>query len=203
MNPQNGQTPLDYLNQISPQGPKKPLFALNMRTVLLGALIAVILIIIIASIGGALTSARKDPWSRFAARLNATSTIVDSSTAKIKNSQLRSINSDIKLYITNTQRDLATPLAKMDIDSAKLPENIVAQESTAAMAERLEDGRLNAKFDSTYAREMSYQLATILSLLQELYASAGQAETKEFLEAAYNNLEPAYKTVSDFSASNE
>ncbi len=203
MNPQNGQTPLDYLNEIAPQAQKKPLFALNMRTVLLGALLAVILIIIIATVSGALTSARKDPWARFAARLNATSTIVDSSSNKIKNSQLRSINSDVKLYITNTQRDLAAPLTKMSIDSAKLPENIVAQESTAEMAKRLEDGRLNAKFDSTYAREMSYQLATVLALLQELYASSSQAETKAFLEGAYKNLEPAYKSVSEFSASNE
>lgn len=203
MNPQNGQTPLDYLNEIAPQATKKPMFALNMRTVLLGALLAVILIVIIASVGGALTSARKDPWVRFAARLNATSVIVDSSSMKIKNSQLRSINSDVKLYITNTQRDLAVPLTKMNIDSAKLPENIVAQESSAEMAQRLEDGRLNAKFDSTYAREMSYQLATILSLLQELYASSSNPDTKSFLETAYTNLEPAYKSVSDFSASNE
>lgn len=203
MNPQNGQTPLDYLNQIAPQAPKKQLFALNMRTVLLGAIAAVILIIIIAIVAGALTSARKDPWVRFAARLNATATLVDSSSTKIKNSQLRSINSDVKLYITNTQRDLQAPLTKMNIDSAKLPENIVAQESSAEMAQRLEDGRLNAKFDSTYSREMSYQLATILALLQELYASSGQQETKDFLEGAYNNLEPSYKAVADFSASNE
>lgn len=203
MNPQNGQTPLDYLNEIAPQTQKKPLFALNMRTILAGALVLIILVIIIANVGSAIANSRKDPWARFAARLSATAVIVDSSSRQIKNSQLRSINSDVKLYITNTQRDLEVPLTKMSISSAKLPENIIAQESSADMAQRLENGRLNAKFDSTYAREMTYQLATILALLQELYAISAQEETKAFVETAYNNLEPAYKAVSEFSASNE
>lgn len=203
MNPQNGQTPLDYLNQIAPEAPKKQLFALNMRTVLLGALVAVILIIIIAIVNGAITSSKKEPWERFSAKLAATATVVDSSSAHIKNSQLRSLNSDIKLYITNTQRDASIPLTKLSINPAKLDKTIVAEENGTGITERLEDGRLNAKYDSTYAREMSYQLATILSLLQKLYASSSANETKTFLEAAYNNLEPTYKAVSSFSASNE
>lgn len=203
MNPQNEQTPLDYLNQIAPEAPKKPLFALNIRTVLFGALAAVVLIIIMAVIGGALTSAQKEPWERFSARLSATATVVDSSSGKIKNSQLRSLNSDIKLYITNTQRDLATPLTKLEIIPSKISPKVVAQETGTGMTERLEDGRLNAKYDSTYAREMSYQLATILSLLQELYASSSSADTRTFLETAYNNLKPTHDAVASFSASNE
>lgn len=203
MNPQNGQTSLDYLNQIAPQAPKKPLFTLNLRTVLLGALIAVVLIIIIASIGGGLSRSRTEPWERLSARLTATAEVVDSSSDKIKNSQLRSLNSDLKLYITNTQRDLATPLKALDINSEKLSKSIVASESSTEMAGRLEDGRLNAKYDSTYAREMRYQLATILALLQQLYGSNVSAQTKATLEAWYDNLLPTYTAISEFSASNE
>lgn len=203
MNPQNGQTPLDYLNQIAPEAPKRPLFTLNMRTIILGALIAVIVIIIIAAVSGALVSARKEPWERLSARLDATATAVDSSSREIKNSQLRSLNSDIKLYITNTKRDLATPLTRAGVDANKLSNSIVTQENSTGMMQRLEDGRLNAKYDSTYAREMSYQLALLLSLLQKLYASSGNSETKTILETAYKNLEPTYTTISNFSASNE
>lgn len=203
MNPQNGQTPLDYLNEIAPQAPKKPVFALNLRTVVLGAIAVLILIIILANVSSAIVNAQKSPWQQFSAKLAATATVVDSSSNKIKNSQLRSLNSDLKLYITNTQRDLATPLQQLSINPSKLPDSIVRQESSAAMLERLEDGRLNAKYDSTYAREMSYQLATTLALLQQLYASNVGPVTKEFLENAYNNLLPTYTAISEFSASNE
>jgi len=203
MNPQNGQTSLDYLNQIAPEAPKKPLFTLNLRTIILGAVALIVLIIIISSIAGAFSSARKEPWQRLSARLSATATIVDSSSTKIKNSQLRSMNSDLKLYITNTQRDLETPLKALGINATKLPKSVLTSESSEAMAARLEDGRLNAKYDSTYAREMSYQLATMLALLKQLYGSDIGPKTKESVKSWYNNLEPTYTAISEFSASNE
>lgn len=203
MNPRNGQTSLDYLNQIAPQAPKKPLFTLNLRTIVFGAIILLVVIIIIANVGSALSNARKEPWERFAAKLAATTEVVDSSTGKIKNSQLRSLNSDLKLYLTNTQRDLATPLKAFSINSEKLPASVLAKESSEETLGRLEDGRLNAKYDSTYAREMTYQLATTLALLQELYKSNVGPQTKEYLSNAYTNLAPTYEAVANFSASNE
>jgi hypothetical protein len=203
MNPQNGQTPLDYLNQIAPEAPKKTVFALNFRTVIMGAIGVIILIIIIATVSGAITNGQKEPWQRFSARLNATTTVVDSATGNIKSSQLRSVNSDLKLYLTNTKRDLSKAMAALDVNTEKLPAKIVAEENGTGITERLEDGRLNAKFDSTYSREMTYQLATILSLLQQLYSSNVGPQTKELLKTAYDNLLPTYNTVSEFSTTTE
>lgn len=203
MNPQNGQTPLDYLNEIAPQAAKKPLFTLNLRFILLLGLVFIVLVIIIANVAGAISNASKSPWQQYSAQLAATTEIVDSSSGKIKNSQLRSLNSDLKLYLTNTQRDLAKPLQQLDINPAKLPDSIKKKESSEAILARLEDGRLNAKYDSTYAREMSFQLAKTLALLQQLYKTNVGPQTKQFLKSAYDNLAPTYKTVSEFSASNE
>lgn len=203
MNPNNSQTPLDYLNQISPESQKPRLFAWNIRMFILLGVVAVALVLILVAIVNSVASSGKEPWQRLSARLDATAVVVNASGTKIKNSQLRSLNSDLKLYITNTQRDLATPLANLNIEPAKLPTSVLAAESSAEMQQRLEDGRLNAKFDSTYAREMTYQVATILSLLQQLYSTGASASTKSFLENAYNNLEPTYTALSKFSASNE
>lgn len=203
MNPQNSQTPLDYLNQIAPQGPKKPLFALNLRTILLAGVAAIILIIIIVNVANAISSTNKTPWQRYAARVDATITVVDGATKHIKSSQLRSINSDLKLYLTNTKRDIATPLTALEINPTKLPAKIVAEEKGTDIAQRLEDGRLNAKYDSTYAREMTYQVATLLSLQQQLYATNIGPKTKEMLKQQYDNLLPSYTTLSEFSTSTE
>lgn len=204
MNPQNGQTPLDYLNQISPESQKKaPLFALNLRTVIFGGILLVILIIIFTVVSGAISGSQKEPWQRLSVRIASTETIVNSASGNIKNSQLRSINSDLKLYLANTKRDLATPLTAQGIKAADIPAAITAKESPKAMTERLEDGRLNAKYDSTYAREMSYQTATLLALINQLYKSSALPATKTYLKSAYENLEPTHKALSTFSASNE
>ncbi|MFZ1250318.1 MAG: hypothetical protein WAR37_02635 [Candidatus Microsaccharimonas sp.] len=203
MNPQNGQTPLDYLNQIAPQAPKTSRFGLNLRTIIIAAIAAILLVVILVVIANSIGGSRKEPWEQLAARLTVTGDVVNTSSSEIKNSQLRSLNSDIKLYITNTQRDLAVPLASLDINPSKLTKEIVAAENATGITERLEDGRLNAKFDSTYAREMTYQLATILALLQKLYSTSSKADTKAFLTTAYDNLKPTYDVVSDFSAANE
>lgn len=203
MNPNNGQTPLDYLNQIAPQTTKSSGFKLNIRTVIIISIVLVIIVSILAAIGSSAGSSRKTPWQQLSARLTTTQTIANESTTKLKNSQLRSLNSDLKLYLTNTKRDLTAPLAFNEVNAEKLPEKLVADEAATEMNKRLEDGRLNAKFDSTYAREMSYHLSTILALYQELYSSSKNADVKKFLNSAYDNLLPTQEALSNFSATSE
>lgn len=203
MNPPNGQTPLDYLNQIAPQAPKQKKFGLNLRTVLIGGIILVVLVIILSIAAGAIVNSRKDPWQQLSARLTTTKGIVDDASKKLKNSQIRSANSDLKLYLTNTQRDLTPQLTELNIKTDALSDSIVAEEKRTAMIKRLEDARLNAKFDSTYAREMNYQLSTLLALYQKMYAAGGTTSQRTYLKSAYDNLAPIHQSIADFSASNE
>lgn len=203
MNPQNGQTPLDYLNQIAPSTPKRPPFRLNFRTIIVGAIILIVLVGTLSLIVSSISNSRKEPWEQLSARLTTTQKISTDATNNLTDSQLRSLNSNLKLYLTNTQRDIAGPLGRMNINTAKLSPNVVANESGADSTARLEDARLNAKFDSTYAREISYQLATILSLYQKLYGNSGNEATKTFLKSSYDNLVPIQKSFTDYSAAKE
>ncbi|MES2631267.1 MAG: hypothetical protein V4611_04910 [Patescibacteria group bacterium] len=202
MNPQQ-QLPRDYLDQIAPQAPKTSFVLGRKRLILLGAVAAIIVVILLSAIVGAIGNSKKEPWERLAARLAATSEVTQSSEGKIKNSQLRSTNSNIKISLTNTQRDLEAPLTTAGINAKKLSATVVTQESSEAMLERLEDARLNAKYDSTYAREMSYQLANLLTLLSQMYNSTSSESNKTFLKSTYDSFKPAYETLSEFSASNE
>lgn len=203
MNPQNGQTPVDYLNQIAPQAPKKPLLTLNLRTIIFFGLIAIALVIILAVVAGAISSANKSPWQHLSARLTTTTTLVDDASTKIKDSQLRSYNSDLKLYLTNTGRDLTNAFSANEATEKKIPKAIAAKEASDAIAARIETGRLNAKFDSTYSREMAYLLSTILTLYQQLYNGPSGSSTKTLLEAAYNNLVPIQESFANFTTSHE
>lgn len=202
MNPQQ-QLPPDYLDQIAPRPAKHSFVLSKTRLIVLVGIAAVIVVIILSVVVGAISNARKEPWERLSARLTATSEVVDSSSGKIKNSQLRSTNSNVKISLTNAQRDLATPLKAMSIDPKKLSTSITTAESSEAMLARLEDARLNAKYDSTYAREMSYQLSNLLTLLQQTYSSTSNLSNKTFLKTTYDNFQPVQKSLSEFSASNE
>ena len=161
------------------------------------------LTLIIGIIAGLVGSGPATDWQRLSLRLATTEAIAEDSDALIKNSQLRSINSEIKLYITDTNRDLTTRLEAKKIDPEKASDTIIAAEANADMLDRLESGRLNAKYDSTYAREMTYQIGTILALYQKLNSSTNSAADKEFLANAYENLAPIQQRLTNFSASSE
>lgn len=204
MNPPDGQTPLDYLNQISTT-PQKSSFmglGLNIKTVLLlgGILVALtlILVVVVNTAGGS----TKQSWQKLSARLDATSSIVDKASPQIKNSQLRSINSELKLYLSNTRRDLDVRLAALSVEKSKIATSVKSAESLDVVSKRLEDGRLNARYDATYSREMSYQLSTILTLYRQLLSSSDGAN-RSFLQTSYDNLAPIQQSIEDFSATTE
>ena len=202
MNPQQ-QLPPNYLDEIAPQAVKRSFAIGKMPLIILIGLVAIIVICILVVVANQIGTSRTQPWERLSARLTTTAKIADSSERKIKNSQLRSINSNLKLSLTNTQRDLVKPLTTIGIKTEKLNPSVVSSESGTKMLERLEDARLNAKYDSTYAREMSFQLSNLLTLLQQLYSSSSNVANKSFLQTTYNNFAPVQKSLSEFSASNE
>lgn len=202
MNPSN-QAPLDYLNQIAPTEAKRAPFKLGPKLFVVVGVVLVLVVIILSVTVTSINDSRRSPWQTLSARLDTTEKVATAAAGNIKNSQLRSLNSDVKIYLTNTKRDLQAPLAAQSIKPNELPASITTKEANSGMTSRLETGRLNAKYDSTYAREMSYQLATVLTLLQQLYASSSSPANKTFLKTAYDNLAPTQKAIADFSASNE
>lgn len=200
--PEPAQMPVDYLNQIAPQTPKKPLFTFGLKQIVLIGAALVILVIILSVIIGNISGAKRDPLQHLAARLNATQTIATNAQINLKSTELRSLNSNLKLYLTNTNRDITGPLLSAGVNSTKLSKNIIAAESTTALSGRLEDARLNAVFDRTYAREMAYQLGTLMTLMDQIYSSTGNAQLKTFLKSAYDNLKPTQESFANFTASN-
>lgn len=193
------QSSLDYLNQIAVQAPKKKPFFINKLVLIGGGLtIAVVIAIIIANV----ISSGIKPIERLAARLVATSGIVDDSTSKVQSSQLRTFNGNLKIYLTNTIRDITPILTKQNININKLNPKATSAESNTSTLATLEDARLNAVYDRTYAREMSYKLATIIALIRQISGSTGNKDLKTFLDNADTNLDPIQKQFSDFNAAN-
>lgn len=189
-------TPTDYLNQIAPQAPK-PALSLASKPIMLGG-IAIIVLLVIIIVLGSMTGGVK-PTQQLAARLTTTADTVDYATSNIQSSALRALNSDIRIYLTNTIRDIDPILAKDNVKISSLDKKVLALESNTDMLARLEDARLNVDFDNTYAREMSYQLDMTLLLMKKIYTSTSSKSLKSFLEEAYVNLAPIQLQFSEFN----
>ena len=88
------------------------------------------------------------------------------------------------------------------IDLTKIDKNVIDKENGSELTKKLEDARLNAVFDRTYAREMTYQLATVDSLMNQVYKSTKSTSLKTFLESSNSNLQSLKKQFSEFNATN-
>lgn len=200
MNPNQPSYSVDYLNQIAPQAPKRRGLSHKQTILAIAGGFAVLLVIMLSII--VTSSGSKKPEQHLAARLLSTETIVGGAQGKLKSTQLRTLNSNLSIYLTNTNRDIAAPLLKGGIDVTKLDKKVIASESGKTITDKLEDARLNADFDRTYAREIAYRLETITLLMKQLYGSTSSKSFKTFLDNAYTNLEPTQKQFADFNAAN-
>jgi predicted amino acid-binding ACT domain protein len=204
MNPDNNQPApemnADYLNQISPK-PSKRSFIPKSKPVMIGV-IAVGFLILITIVGLLASSAGGNigDTERLAARLQATQDIVSSAKSNVKNHQLRALNSDLDIYLTNTLRDATPILAKHNIQINKLSKTVVSAESDAKILATLEDARLNAIYDRMYASEMAHQLDITIILMQKIFSSTSDSSLKGLLSNAYKTLQPTQKQFEDFNA---
>lgn len=200
MNPNN---PLDYLNQIAPQQPKRRVIGtLRPLHYVIGGIIIVLGLVLIIGLVVRGTSNPTRDMQHLVARLQTTATIANNADKSIKDGQLSVVNSNLEIYLTNTNRDIAAPFKKAGVGS-KIPKDVISTENGNDLSARLEDARLNAVFDSTYAREMAYQLSSIMTLMKKVYQSTDNKDVKTFLETAYNNLQPTEQSFSSFKATTE
>jgi hypothetical protein len=192
----------DYLNQIAPQAPKKSLFKIGPKLLIIIVGIIILLVAIMSFAFSSANEAKKKPLETLSARLSTTETIATAAQTNLKSSELRSLNSNLKIYLTNTNRDIAAPLLAAGVDVKKISKTVTAAEAPDAINTRLEDARLNAVYDRTYAREMAYQLDTLITLMKQIYKSTSSTKLKAFLQSAFDSLEPTQKSFEDFNAAN-
>lgn len=200
MNPDQNPYPIDYLNQIAPEAPKQGMNSKLFFLLIGGGLLVAIIVGILA-----LTSGSGGPTQKMqtlAARLATLQSIAGDAQKNIKSGQLRTTNSTLNIFLTNANRDIIEPLSKNGVDIKKIDKSIQSKENGEKLKTELEDARLNATFDRTYAREMSFQLETVAALMKDIYENSNSKSLKEFLEATDTNLQPIKKQLADFNAAN-
>ena len=203
MQPDQNEYPIDYLNQIAPEQ-KKPGLGNKAFFMIIGIgvfLAAVVGVLMLLSSGGGASSSEK--LQTLSARMQTLQKISDTSEKSIKSSKLRTTNSTLNLFLTNANHDIEDPLLKNGVKPSALDKKIVGKENGAEMIATLEDARLNATFDRIYAREMSFQLNTLASLMKEIYTTTKSKSLKEFLVTTDNNMKPIRTQLAEFNAVTE
>lgn len=190
------QYSIDYLNQIAPQQQKT---APNKLLVIVGILVILLIVTVavtgLSRMGGASSGTK---LQMLAARLTTLQNVAEDARPHIKNNQLRATNSSLNLHLANANRDIAEPLSTNSINVKKLDKSIVAREDGSKLASTLEDARLNAIYDRTYAREMGYQLNTTLLLMDDIAQSTKSKSLDTFIATTKDNLEPIEQQLDDF-----
>lgn len=193
--------PIDYLNQIAAPPPKKGLLDRKLLIVIgIGVVLLVVVMVMALLSGGG--SNNTDRLTHLAARLQMLQQVSKDASQNIKDSSLNSTNSSLTILLTNAERDALTQLNSAGGNGNSLDKTIVAQESGTTLKNELEDARLNATFDRNYARDMDYQLQTVLVLLQDINDRTHSTSLKAYLSQTYNNLKPIDQQLKDFNKAN-
>lgn len=192
--------PSDYLDKIASPPQQSRLSTKQLLFIVGGGLLLVVIfIMIILSMNRDSTAISTE---RLALRLQTLQKVSQSAHKNIKSSSLRSINSNLKTSLINTNRDIAVPLEAAEINLKKAEPSLIAEENGIELTERLENARLNVSFDSTYAREMSFELERTSILMSSLLAKTRSTSLKAFLQSSIKDLVALQKQFSAYNSAN-
>lgn len=201
MQPQQTDLPHDYLDQIATPNKQPGMDNKLFLSVVIGGVLIAILVGIFLIFSS--MSSKPAALQTLGLRLETIQKVSNNSQKTIKSGKLRTINSNLTLYLTNTNRDLALQLTSSNIDLKKIDKKEIVKESGDELTKKLEDARLNVVFDRTYANELTYQLETVDVLMNQVYKSTKSKSLKTFLESSNNGLKSLKKQFSEFNATNE
>lgn len=204
MQPNNNQSPqplsVDYLDSIATAQPVK-----TVNPFMLWGLIAGLLIFIVVVVMAVSSSSGGTPSASLAsvgATLSGLQKVSENAQDNIQSTKLQSLNSSLTLTLTNTNRDMAEILKVQKINIKNTKENknlLVVKKDFEALEQRLEDARLNAVYDRTYAREMTYALKTLHANMGQLYKTTRSKNLKAVLDKTDTSLKLLLSSYEDFN----
>lgn len=207
-----------YLQQISsptPQQAKSPiasLFSGRLIKILIGLAVLAILIIIIGSlIPQNSGNSERSQVEQIQLRSSNLIKTIGTYNKSLKSSSLRSTGQSLSSVLAETNRNLAALLksdysvseeekesaSSLSKDTKTSEENYINK-----LNQTLENARLNANLDRTYARQMALETAILSSLESSLLAKTSNNNLKTILTTSLNNLSPLHNAFDNFTDNN-
>ncbi len=191
---------LAYLNQISQKNkPKKSSLFSDKKFKIIGiALGAITFIIILLVILTNLPAQETDYVPRLAIRANVFNNIINDYQSSVKSPDLREKSASLSGILSS----MVSTLPSYYTNPKDPTPNFVNTEEAAtdyAVRTSLEKGKGNGLLDRAYARQGTYYINLILSLIDEINESTNNAPLKEFLTSKKSEIEIITPAFSDFS----
>lgn len=187
---------IDYLNKLAGTTPAtKTVAPANQKKILIG--VGIFLALSLSAVLLVLAN-QKGPTNTSTERVLYTtifnnSEIADEASKEIKSSQLSSLNSAYYGQLVNDMTAMSAPLAKRGIDAKELGKAAKKAAAFQETLQKLEDARLNAIYDQTYATELNYQLQSIIMLMEKIEKLSSNKAMVDFVKKG----KPNYITIQD------
>ncbi len=190
---------VDYLDQIST--PLKPQKTANHKLILI--IMVLLGLLVLVGVAALLLSSRPstlDKASELSARMESLVEISKDQHSYLRDNDLRSDNTAYTIFLTNAIADLEAPLEAAGIEK-DVTASIEAAESahSSELTSEFDDARLNVVLDRTYAREMTYQIEVLQTMMRQVYDGTDNEELRTFLDNAYRNLTPIAESFDEFA----
>ncbi len=176
------------------------------KKLIIGGAIAVVVVMIIGLIlgSGGDKNQERDLVDKISLRTESIMDGIDDYNKLVKSSELRSMGNSLKAVLQETNYAINTILketfeaknAKPAKEKTETDEGAITEEMMAT----LENGRLNGILDRVYTREMTYQIAMLISLEQETYNKTKKDILKEALTSSMSNLDKLHEQFDNYMA---
>lgn len=162
-------------------------------------LVLALFIIFLLNAGG---PSNAESFTTYAHRIQALSKLTSNSKKTIQSTELRALNATTGSVLGTAIQESSSVLSAVELK--QLP--TAAKDSPVTtefgtLDTKLNDARLNVKYDIVYAREVGYQLAKIRAELNTLYKASKSKSLRAYLEKTDGNLKPLVSQYNEFNNS--
>ena len=189
-----------YLDSIAAPQKQNTLNPFVLWGIIGGVLLVLALFVIFLLNSGGPSNA--ESFATYAERIQALSKLTTSSKKTIQSTELRALNATTSSVLGTAIQESSSVLNTVQLK--KLPAAAKGSPVTtefSALDTKLNDARLNVKYDIVYAREVGYQLAKVRSELNTLHKSSKSKSLRAYLEKTDGNLKPLVSQYNEFNNS--
>lgn len=190
-----------YLDQIAGQPTVKKMNPLILWVLIGGGILVLGLLVIFML--NLLKPKTPEQLTQFVYRVEALQELTGAQAKNIQSSKLVALDGNVNSILAGIQQEGAPALAAQGVKKLALvpPKASAVALEYAEIASRLDDARLNAAFDRTYVREITYQLGRLRAEIQTIRTGTHSSTVLDFLSTSDSNLKPLEEAYSNYVAS--
>lgn len=181
---------IDYLNQIAAPAPPQ---GFDRKTKLILAIFGMIGLLSLAFIFYSANQTTSGPsLSSTIISLNKLQTITDKYRGQLRTSKIIDTNSSLNAILTTAAKS-AEPLAAAE--GINLKDALKEPGLEVELTKKLDDAFLNATLDAVYIREMTFQLESLITQMEQLARRIKRSEQREWLTKTTGDLRNIQKQL--------